>query len=59
MSGPQRTISWRILDAQYFGVPQRRRRVFVVATARKDISVAEILFEQTGMRGDIETSRAQ
>lgn len=59
VSGPQRTISWRILDAQYFGVPQRRRRVFVVATARKDISVAEILFEQTGMRGDIETSRTQ
>ncbi|MCD2526822.1 phage N-6-adenine-methyltransferase [Providencia huaxiensis] len=59
VSGPQRTISWRILDAQYFGVPQRRRRVFVVATARKDISVAEILFEQAGMRGDIETSGAQ
>nr|WP_308808858.1 DNA cytosine methyltransferase [Providencia sp. PROV024] len=59
MSGPQRIISWRILDAQYFGVPQRRRRVFVVATARKDISVAEILFEQAGMRGDIETSGAQ
>ncbi|WP_275076445.1 phage N-6-adenine-methyltransferase [Providencia rettgeri] len=59
VSGPQRTISWRILDAQYFGVPQRRRRVFVVATARKDISVPEILFEQAGMRGDIETSRTQ
>ncbi|HIE0660134.1 TPA: phage N-6-adenine-methyltransferase [Providencia rettgeri] len=59
VSGPQRTIAWRILDAQYFGVPQRRRRVFVVATARKDISVAEILFEQAGMRGDIEASGAQ
>ncbi|WP_247602676.1 phage N-6-adenine-methyltransferase [Providencia rettgeri] len=59
VSGPQRTIAWRILDAQYFGVPQRRRRVFVVATARKDISVPEILFEQAGMRGDIETSRTQ
>lgn len=59
VSGPQRTISWRILDAQYFGVPQRRRRVFVVATARKDISVPEILFEQAGMRGDIKTSGAQ
>ncbi|MEX5870642.1 phage N-6-adenine-methyltransferase [Providencia hangzhouensis] len=57
--GPKRTIAWRILDAQYFGVPQRRRRVFVVATARKDISVPEILFEQAGMRGDIETSRTQ
>ncbi|MCG5371072.1 phage N-6-adenine-methyltransferase [Providencia rettgeri] len=59
VSGPQRNISWRILDAQYFGVPQRRRRVFVVATARKDISVPEILFEQAGMRGDIATSRTQ
>lgn len=59
VSGPQRNISWRILDAQYFGVPQRRRRVFVVATARKDISVPEILFEQAGMRGDIKTSGAQ
>ncbi|EPT8325973.1 phage N-6-adenine-methyltransferase [Providencia rettgeri] len=59
VSGPQRTIAWRILDAQYFGVPQRRRRVFVVATARKDISVSEILFEQTGLRGDIATSGAQ
>ena len=28
--GPQRAIAWRILDAQYFGVAQRRRRVFVV-----------------------------
>lgn len=59
VSGPQRTVAWRILDAQYFGVPQRRRRVFIVATARKDISVEEVLFEQAGMRGDIETSRTQ
>lgn len=29
--GPKRTAAWRILDAQYFGVAQRRRRVFVVA----------------------------
>lgn len=59
VSGPQRTIAYRILDAQYFGVPQRRRRVFVVATARKDVSVSEILFEQAGMRGDIKTSRTE
>ncbi|MEY1162463.1 phage N-6-adenine-methyltransferase [Providencia manganoxydans] len=57
--GPKRTIAWRVLNAQYFGVPQRRHRVFVVATARKDISVSEILFEHAGMRGDIETSGAQ
>lgn len=31
VSGPKRTVAWRILDAQYFGVAQRRRRVFVLA----------------------------
>ncbi|WP_426099074.1 DNA cytosine methyltransferase, partial [Pasteurella multocida] len=30
-----RTICWRVLDAQYFGVAQRRKRVFLVASARK------------------------
>jgi DNA (cytosine-5)-methyltransferase 1 len=29
--GPRRTAAWRVLDAQFFGVPQRRRRVFVLA----------------------------
>jgi DNA (cytosine-5)-methyltransferase 1 len=50
--GPKRTVAWRILDAQYFGVAQRRRRVFVVASARDDISPPEILFEFEGMRRD-------
>ena len=40
-------IAWRILDAQYFGVPQRRRRVFLVA-GNRDRRVAQILFEQPG-----------
>lgn len=31
VAGPQRTVAWRILDAQHVGVAQRRRRVFVVA----------------------------
>ena len=31
VSGPKRTIAWRILDAQYAGVAQRRRRIFVCA----------------------------
>ncbi|WP_274371001.1 phage N-6-adenine-methyltransferase [Morganella morganii] len=53
VSGPKRTIAWRILDAQYFGVAQRRRRVFVVASARTDISPTEILFEYDSLRGDI------
>lgn len=53
----KRTIAWRILDAQYFGVAQRRRRVFVVASARTDIDPAQILFERDGVRRDIAPSR--
>lgn len=30
--GPRRTVAWRVLDAQWFGVAQRRRRVFVLAS---------------------------
>ncbi|MBV7694093.1 DNA cytosine methyltransferase, partial [Limnobaculum sp. M2-1] len=55
--GPERTVAWRILDAQYFGVAQRRRRVFVIASARKDINPTEILFEFDSMRRDIAPSR--
>lgn len=49
--GHKRRIAWRILDAQYFGVPQRRRRVFVVASAGIE-DPAEILFEQPGESRD-------
>ena len=55
--GPQRTVAWRVLDAQYFGVAQRRRRVFVVASARDDFNPAEVLFEFEGLRRDIAPSR--
>ena len=57
VDGPKRTIAWRILDAQYFGVAQRRRRLFVVASARTDIDPAEILFEFEGLRRDTPPSR--
>ncbi|MBD2825667.1 DNA cytosine methyltransferase [Xenorhabdus sp. 5] len=50
VSGPQRNIAWRILDAQYFGVAQRRRRVFVVASARTDFCPATVLFEPDSVR---------
>lgn len=40
-----RAVAWRILDAQYFGVAQRRRRVFLIATARPGFSPARTLFE--------------
>lgn len=55
--GPQRTAAWRILDAQYFGVAQRRRRVFVVASARKGFNPSEVLFESEGVRRDSAPSR--
>jgi DNA (cytosine-5)-methyltransferase 1 len=50
--GPQRQVTWRVLDAQYFGLAQRRKRVFVVASARAE-SVAEILFERKSLHRDI------
>lgn len=43
-------ICWRICDAQYWGVPQRRRRVFLVAVAGGDVSLAtRILFDSFSM----------
>lgn len=52
VSGPERVIAWRVLDAQFFGVAQRRRRVFVVASARKGFDPAAVLFELDSMRRD-------
>ncbi|MEL7087636.1 MAG: DNA cytosine methyltransferase [Planctomycetota bacterium] len=56
--GPQRAIAWRVLDAQYFGLAQRRRRVFVVASAREWFDPAAVLFEFDGVRRDSAPSRA-
>jgi DNA (cytosine-5)-methyltransferase 1 len=55
--GPKRKIAWRIFDAQYAGVPQRRRRVFLVASAREGFNPAEVLFEFDGVRRDSPPSR--
>ncbi|EAA9470652.1 phage N-6-adenine-methyltransferase [Salmonella enterica subsp. enterica serovar Cerro] len=52
VSGPERVIAWRVLDAQFFGVAQRRRRVFVVASARKGFDPAAVLFELDSLRRD-------
>ena len=49
-------VCWRILDAQYFGVAQRRRRVFIVASLG-DGRCAEILFERESGGGDSAPSR--
>ena len=55
--GPKRTVAWRTLDAQYFGLAQRRRRVFVVASAREGFDPAAVLFEFDGVRRDSAPSR--
>lgn len=46
-------FAYRVLDAQYFGVPQRRRRVFVVGCLRDWRSAAKVLFEPESLRGDL------
>jgi len=56
--GPQRALAWVVRDAQYFGVAQRRRRVFVVASARTGFDPAEVLFEFDGVRRDSAPSRS-
>lgn len=55
--GPKRTIVWRVLDAQYFELAQRRKRVFVIASSRTDIDPVEILLEFEGVRRDSAPSR--
>lgn len=48
------SVAWRTLDAQYWGVPQRRRRIALVADFRGG-SAPEILFERKGVSWDSET----
>lgn len=57
--GPKRAIAWRVLDAQYFGLAQRRRRVFVVASARDGFDPAQVLFEFDGVRRDTAPRRGE
>ncbi len=55
VEGPRARIAWRVLDAQHFGLPQRRRRVFLVASfGTSKLDPAKVLFEPKGLRGDIE-----
>ena len=49
--------AYRVLDAQWFGVAQRRRRVFVVANARSWQRAAAVLFERESLRRDSSPSR--
>ncbi len=45
LSGPKRNVAWRVLDAKYFGLPQQRRRLYVVAGG-KEFRPEEVLFEK-------------
>jgi DNA (cytosine-5)-methyltransferase 1 len=50
VAGPVARAAWRVFDAQYFGLAQRRARVFVVAGFGDGIDPAEILFERKGLQ---------
>ena len=52
------SIAWRVHDAQFWGVPQRRRRIALVADFGGE-SAPEILFERQGLSGDSEPSGAE
>ncbi len=49
--GPKRGGAWRVLDAQFFGVAQRRRRVFIVFDSGDASSAVSVLFEPEGCPG--------
>lgn len=51
-------LAWRVLDAQFFGVAQRRRRVFLVGSLGSTRS-CEVLFEPESLRWDHPSSRAK
>jgi DNA (cytosine-5)-methyltransferase 1 len=52
-------FAYRVLDAQYFGVPQRRRRVFVVGCLGDWRSAASVLFEPESLSGHPAPSREE
>ena len=55
---PKCEIAWRTLDAQFWGVPQRRKRIFLVADfAATDRRAGKILFVEPSLSGNTEQSR--
>ena len=54
--GDHFSIAWRVLDAQYWGVPQRRKRIYLVADFGGN-TAPKILFEREGLSGNFAESR--
>lgn len=52
VEGPRARLAWAVLDAQWFGVAQRRRRVFVVIDFGGAVDPAAVLLEPDRLRGD-------
>ena len=57
VSGPRRSVAWIKKDAQFFGLAQRRERVFIVASAGGVSYPAEILLNEQSMPGNYPPSR--
>lgn len=53
------SVAWRVLDAQYWGVPQRRRRIALVCDFGGQSAGGEILFVREGLSGHFETGGAE
>lgn len=56
-SGPRARLAWRVLDSRFFGVAQRRRRVFLVADFGDGPDPAAVLFESRGKGRSVAASR--
>lgn len=57
VEGPRARLAWCVLDAQWFGVAQRRRRVFVVVDFGGAVDPAAVLLEPDSLRGNTPPSR--
>ncbi len=44
LEGPERNVAWRVIDAKYFGLPQQRKRLYVLAGG-KNFKPDQVLFE--------------
>jgi DNA (cytosine-5)-methyltransferase 1 len=51
-------LAWRVLDSRYFGVPQRRRRVYLLGRRARGQRAAEVLLEPESGGGDFAAGRA-